>query len=160
MYNPISTYRIQFQKDFTFSDFENIISYLQKLGVSTIYASPVFEAVPGSVHGYDGINPNDINPEIGTEEQLKKLSVQLKQQNIGWLQDIVPNHMAFDCKNTWLMDVLEKGPQSEYASFFDIAWNSSLFEGRLMVPFLGNSLDEVIKKKELTLAYQDQRFGN
>src|SRR3954470_8595114 len=118
MYNPVSTYRIQFNKEFTFTHLEALIPYLQQLGIKTIYASPIFAAVPGSVHGYDGINPNRINPEIGTEEQLKELSKQLKQKNIGWLQDIVPNHMAFDYRNEWLMDVLEKGPQSEYASFF------------------------------------------
>jgi malto-oligosyltrehalose synthase/4-alpha-glucanotransferase len=158
MYNPISTYRIQFHKNFTFNDFEQIIPYLQKLGISTVYASPVFEAVQGSTHGYDGLNPNTINPEIGTQEELIKISNQLKQQHIGWLQDIVPNHMAYHYKNQWLMDVLEKGPQSVYASYFDIPLSSPLFKDRLMVPFLGDTLEQVIKKSELTLAYVNQRF--
>ncbi|MBD0295783.1 MAG: malto-oligosyltrehalose synthase, partial [Flavisolibacter sp.] len=133
MYNPIATYRIQFHKDFSFQEFERIIPYLQQLGVSTVYASPIFEATPGSTHGYDVLNPNNINLEVGTEEQLRKLSQRLKEQNIGWLQDIVPNHMAFDPRNPWLLDVLEKGPQSPYASFFDVTWNAQLFKGRLMV---------------------------
>src|SRR5204863_10019450 len=106
--NPGSTYRIQFHKDFTFSDVEKIIPYLRQLGINTIYASPVFEAVRGSMHGYDGLNPNRINPEIGTEKQLRSLSKKLKAAGIGWLQDIVPNHMAFTSANPYIFDLLEK----------------------------------------------------
>ena len=116
--NPTSTYRIQFHRHFTFSDFERIIPYLDKLGVRTLYASPIVEAVPGSVHGYDSVNPQRINPEIGTETQLRAISRQLQQRGMQWIQDIVPNHMAFHPHNAWLMDVLEKGPLSNYASFF------------------------------------------
>jgi malto-oligosyltrehalose synthase/4-alpha-glucanotransferase len=158
MNNPIATYRLQFHKDFSFREFEERIPYLQKLGVSTIYASPILAATPGSTHGYDGISPEIINPEIGTEEQLKTLSKTLKKLDIGWLQDIVPNHMAFHSDNAWLMDVLEKGQQSEYASFFDIAWNSKLFQGKLMVPFLGAELEEVIRNKQLKLEYTKDRL--
>ncbi|GAA4298721.1 malto-oligosyltrehalose synthase [Nibribacter koreensis] len=153
MHNPVATYRLQFHKAFTFQDFERILSYLQKLGVSTIYASPVFEATPGSTHGYDGVNPHRINPEIGTEEELVTLANGLKEQGINWLQDIVPNHMAYHSNNPWLMDVLEKGPLSQYYNFFDIHWSSTLHEGRVMVPFLGDSLEEVIQKGELKVAY-------
>jgi maltooligosyltrehalose synthase len=145
MFNPVSTYRIQFHKGFTFQDLERMLPYLQKLGVKTLYASPVFEATPGSTHGYDGLNPHQINPEIGTEEQLYGLSKKLAELGIAWLQDIVPNHMAFDPRNPWLMDVLEKGRYSRYAPFFDVAWNSSLFQGHIMVPFLGSPLEDVIK---------------
>jgi malto-oligosyltrehalose synthase/4-alpha-glucanotransferase len=158
MNNPIATYRIQFHKDFTFDDFEKQIPYLQKLGVSTVYASPIFEATPGSVHGYDQVNPHCINPEIGTEVQLRNFSKRLKEQGINWLQDIVPNHMAFHSNNEWLMDLLEKGPQSTYAAFFDVAWNSKLYHGRIMVPFLGSSLEDVIKNGELKVAYENQRL--
>ncbi len=112
MNNPVSTYRLQFHKGFTFEDFGKIIPYLQELGIGTVYASPIFEATPGSVHGYDGVNPHKINPEIGTEEQLIEFSKKLKEQGISWLQDIVPNHMAFDPNNPWLKDVLEKGQLS------------------------------------------------
>src|SRR5687767_12454629 len=117
MTNPISTYRFQFNKDFDFELFEQLIPYLQQVGVGTIYASPVFKAVQGSTHGYDGLDPHQINPEIGTEEQLRAISEKLKASQIQWLQDIVPNHMAFHSGNQWLMDVLEKGPQSKYVSF-------------------------------------------
>ncbi len=158
MLNPISTYRIQFNKQFTFNDFEIIIPYLQKLGVSTIYASPIFEASPGSIHGYDGVNPHRINPEIGTEEQLRGISKKLKAHNISLLQDIVPNHMAFHSNNEWLMDVLEKGPRSLYASFFDVVPSSKVFNEKLMVPFLKASLAEIIKNGELKVVYYDQRL--
>ncbi|PSR53518.1 4-alpha-glucanotransferase [Adhaeribacter arboris] len=157
MYNPVATYRLQFHKEFTFQDFEKIIPYLQKLGVSTIYASPILEATPGSTHGYDGVNPHRLNPEIGNEEQLKDLSKKLKEHGVGWLQDIVPNHMAFHPQNAWLMDVLEKGPQSEYAPFFDITQTSDTMKGRLMVPFLGATLEEVIQNKELKVAYHEEQ---
>lgn len=158
MYNPISTYRIQFHKDFTFTDFEQIIPYLHRLGVKTVYASPVFEATPGSTHGYDVVNPQCINPEIGTLEQLRTISGQLKELNMGWIQDIVPNHMAFATTNPWLMDVLEKGQLSAYASFFDLTWNSPVYHGRLMVPFLGSPLHEVVENGELHIAWQNDRF--
>lgn len=158
MYNPISTYRIQFQKAFTFDDLEKIIPYLQQLGVKTLYASPIFEATPGSVHGYDAVNPLAINPEIGTEESFRRVRQKLADAGIGWLQDIVPNHMAYHHKNKWLMDVLEKGEQSKYSSFFDITWTTKLFKGKVMVPFLGATLEEVIKNDELKVSYEDGRF--
>jgi malto-oligosyltrehalose synthase/4-alpha-glucanotransferase len=156
MYNPVSTYRIQFQKEFSFEEFEKIIEYLQKLGISTIYASPIFESTPGSVHGYDVLDPHKINPEIGTIEQLENISQRLKEKQIGWLQDIVPNHMANHSSNKWLMDVLEKGRHSQYASFFDIIWDSKVYDGRLMTPFLGSTLEDTIEKGEIKLVLKEQ----
>ncbi len=153
MLNPVCTYRLQFHKDFRFNDLEKILPYLQKLGVTTIYASPIFEAVSGSNHGYDGLNPHNINPEVGSLSQLHNISKQLKQSEMHWLQDIVPNHMAFHSNNKWLMDVLEKGKNSEYAEFFDIGWT-----GPIMVPFLGNSLDEIVAKDELKLVFEEDQL--
>lgn len=158
MFNPISTYRIQFHKGFSFADLEKIIPYLQQLGIKTLYASPIFEAVPGSVHGYDSTNPLTINPEIGTEEEFRTVRQKLSDAGIAWLQDIVPNHMAYHHNNKWLMDVLEKGQQCVYADFFDITWTTKLFKGKVMVPFLGNTLEEVVKNGELKLSYEDGRF--
>lgn len=153
LYNPCVTYRIQFNKEFTLRHLDAIIPYLKSLGVKTIYASPIFEAVPGSTHGYDQVNPLLISPEIGTEEELRDIVKRLHALGIGWLQDIVPNHMAFHRRNVWLMDVLEKGVQSTYADFFDTTWTSDLYKGRLMVPFLGATLEEVCDKQELSLVY-------
>jgi malto-oligosyltrehalose synthase/4-alpha-glucanotransferase len=152
MFNPISTYRIQFHKDFTFDDLEKIIPYLAKLGIKTLYASPIFKAVPGSTHGYDNVDPLTINPEIGTLAQLKQISKKLKEKGISWLQDIVPNHMAFHSDNVWLMDLLEKGLLSLYRNYFDQSLaDNTLFKGPIMVPFLGNDLDEVIEANELKI---------
>ncbi|MBE9583525.1 malto-oligosyltrehalose synthase [Mucilaginibacter sp. JRF] len=153
MFDPVATYRIQFNKDFTFSHLEQIIPYLKKFGIKTLYASPVFEAVPGSTHGYDVTDPHRINPEIGSLKQLRQISFALKEAGMNWVQDIVPNHMAFDTRNKWLMDVLEKGSMSAYSAFFDTAGTSELFEGRIMVPFIGAPLSDVINKGELKLVY-------
>lgn len=158
MYNPIATYRLQFHQEFSFDEFEKQITYLQKLGVSTIYASPVFASTKGSTHGYDGVDPNQIDPEIGNLEQLKVLSARLKKENIGWLQDIVPNHMAFHPENPWLMDMLEKGRQSVYNTFFDVAWNSRLFQGKLMIPFLAAEPEELLEEGKIRLDYTLDRF--
>ncbi len=158
MNNPINTYRIQFNKDFTFDDLEKQLPYLHKLGIKTIYASPIFKATPGSTHGYDGTNPTQINPEIGTEQQLLKISKKLKDLNMLWVQDIVPNHMAFHPDNEWLMDVLEKGEKSFFCSFFDTGIQSSFLKGKLMVPFLGKPVYEVVKDEELTIVIKHKNL--
>ncbi|WP_293789031.1 malto-oligosyltrehalose synthase [uncultured Pedobacter sp.] len=149
MHRPISTYRIQFHKDFNFKSLDQIIPYLIELGIGTLYASPIFEAMPGSTHGYDVVNPLKINPEIGTETELLQISKKLKAAGISWLQDIVPNHMAFHPDNAWLMDVLQKGKNSDFANFFDIDLQKG--DGRLMVPFLGEDLEEAITTQKLKL---------
>lgn len=155
MFKPATTYRIQFHKDFNFKSFIEIIPYLEKLGIDTVYASPIFEADPGSTHGYDVVNPHRINPEIGTEEELFEISKKLKAVGINWLQDIVPNHMAFSTRNAWLMDVLTKGAGSSYADFFDI----DIAEGKkLMVPFLGDDLEYVIANKDLKIIKKQDEF--
>lgn len=149
MHKPTSTYRIQFHKDFNFKSLDQIIPYLKELGIGTLYASPIFEAMPGSTHGYDVVNPMKINPEIGTEAELIEISEKLKAAGISWLQDIVPNHMAFHPDNAWLMDLLQKGKASDFANFFDIDLQKG--DGRLMVPFLGEDLEEAIASKKIKL---------
>jgi malto-oligosyltrehalose synthase/4-alpha-glucanotransferase len=158
MYNPVSTLRLQFHKEFTFDDFEKLIPFFSSLGVGTIYASPIFQAVEGSNHGYDVVNPHVINPEIGTIEQFERIIHQLRNNNIGWIQDIVPNHMAFHPSNSLLMDVLEKGPESKYAGFFDTGFASDFFQSRLMVPVLDGSLESVISKGELKITGGEKLF--
>ena len=158
MYQPVSTYRLQFNKDFTFEDARELTEYFHLLGVGSIYASPVFMATPGSLHGYDVTNPLQINPEIGTEEQLKKTSKNLRNKRIGWIQDIVPNHTAFNHYNLWLMDFLEKGRESEYASVFDTDIHHPQYRNKIMVPFLGDVPQKILTNKELNLLYIQGAF--
>lgn len=158
MYKPSATYRIQFHKDFKFADLLALIPYFEELGISTIYASPIFKALPGSTHGYDVTDPHQINPEIGTEEELMELSQKLKEKGIGWVQDIVPNHMSFVTENLWLMDVLEKGQSSAFYNFFDIGFVNKLSDKRLMVPFLGEDLSSALRENKLVLHKVDDKL--
>ena len=109
---PVSTYRIQFNKDFPFDKGEAIIPYLHRLGITTLYASPLFKARSGSTHGYDVTDPGQMNPELGGEEGFDGLSVALTQHEMTLLLDIVPNHMAASPENLWWLHVLENGPSS------------------------------------------------
>ncbi|MGN6495601.1 MAG: malto-oligosyltrehalose synthase [Agriterribacter sp.] len=154
MYIPVATYRVQLYSEFSLHSLEKIADYLQKLGISTIYASPVFKSVPGSTHGYDSIDPRQLNPEIGTPEELRSLCEKFKSRHIGWMQDIVPNHMAFHTSNKLLMDVLERGDQSPFYNYFDINWShpASDLNGKLMLPVLSGPVEEVIDSKDLQLA--------
>lgn len=158
MYNPASTYRIQFHKEFTFKQFKEIIPYLKHLGIKTVYASPVFCAVQGSNHGYDVTDPLRINPEIGTEDELLDISAELSRHGIGWLQDIVPNHMAFHPSNHWLMDVLRKWEKSEFFNYFDLNFPQPMDDKRLMVPFLGESLADAITTDKLQLVHSGNGY--
>jgi (1->4)-alpha-D-glucan 1-alpha-D-glucosylmutase len=120
---PTATYRLQFNGCFRFSDAAQIVPYLHSLGITDIYASPFLKARQGSSHGYDIVNHNSLNPEIGTEEELNAYVDQLRTHGMGQILDIVPNHMCIEsCDNAWWMDLLENGPSSIYAVFFDIDW--------------------------------------
>ncbi|WP_276374137.1 malto-oligosyltrehalose synthase [Chryseolinea sp. H1M3-3] len=157
---PSSTYRVQLNKDFTFKNLLEIIDYLHALGVSTIYAAPILKSTKGSVHGYDVTDPHMIDPEIGTKEELSAIASKLRQRGMTWLQDIVPNHMAFDPANTRLMDVLERGPASPYYNYFDIDWNhpSPELKNKVMVPFLGDELAVCVKNNQIKLAFTRNGF--
>src|SRR6056297_2372685 len=115
---PQATYRIQFTPDFGFRQAEAIIGYLADLGISDLYASPVFKARQGSEHGYDLVDPTRLNPELGSFADFESLSAKIRERSMGWLQDIVPNHMAFDAQNPYLADIFENGPSSRYYEFF------------------------------------------
>lgn len=155
-----STYRLQFHEGFTFQDLLPLLPYLDELGISTIYAAPIFSATPGSQHGYDVTDPHTINPAIGSRHQLNELYRALEQRDMHWLQDIVPNHMAFTPHNLRLMDVLERGPHSPFYNYFDIDWNhpSAALHGRLMTPFLGQPLDTCLDQQEITLHFSAEGF--
>src|SRR6266481_4773441 len=121
---PISaTYRLQFNKDFTFRDATGLLDYFSELGITDIYASPIWRSRPGSTHGYDVIDPTRLNPELGTEADFFTLQTELRNRGMGLILDIVPNHMSAGSENSWWMDVLEHGPESVYASYFDIDWH-------------------------------------
>ncbi|MFH1874150.1 MAG: malto-oligosyltrehalose synthase [Pseudomonadota bacterium] len=155
MHLPLATYRIQFNANFGFSDAKKILQYLADLGISDLYASPIFKAVKGSNHGYDVVDPNLINPELGGIEEFESLVAKLKNHHLFWLQDIVPNHMAYNSDNLLLLDVLENGEKSPFYNFFDIEWTHTYAgsRGRLLAPFLGNFYGEALDKGEIKLHY-------
>src|SRR5688572_15198901 len=157
-YIPSSTYRIQLTPDFTLKHLGEQLDYLHELGIGTIYAAPFFKARTGSTHRYDVAEAHRIGPDIGTLEEFDAITKRLREYGMGWLQDIVPNHMVFHPENTWLMDVLEKGQRSEYAAFFDINWKHPDLGPRLMVPFLGEPLDKVIAEGQLELVFDRKGF--
>src|SRR5581483_5016014 len=136
---PSATYRIQLNQNFRFADTLKILDYLQDLGITDLYLSPILAARKGSTHGYDLIDPTRINPEIGTEDEFNTLQTELQNRGMGLLLDIVPNHMAASAENPWWLDVLENGSQSAFAGFFDIDWHpqSRNLEGRILLPVLG-----------------------
>ena len=119
---PLSTYRIQLNSHFGFDDAAKIIPYLEELGIGQLYCSPVFQAVAGSTHGYDVVNHSKVSPELGGESGYDRMCDALKRSGMGQMLDIVPNHMAIDRENPWWWDVLENGPSSAYAEFFDVDW--------------------------------------
>ncbi|KAF0126713.1 MAG: (1-_4)-alpha-D-glucan 1-alpha-D-glucosylmutase [Elusimicrobia bacterium] len=155
---PLAAYRLQLHKGFPFARAAELVPYLKELGVSHLYASPVFKARAGSLHGYDVTDPAVINPELGGGEGLASLSEELKRSGLSIMQDIVPNHMSYDSQNEMLMDVMEKGPYSRYKSFFDIDWEH-IYEnlrGRILTPFLGSFYGEALENGELRLVYDER----
>ena len=154
---PRATYRLQFSSEFQFHHAEKIVPYLQLLGISDIYASPIFKARSGSTHGYDIVDPRQLNPELGTDADFERLIQALHQQNMGWLQDIVPNHMAYSSQNPFLMDLMEHGPDSDYFDFFDVQWEHPYadIQGKILTPLLGDFYGNCLEKGELTLHYDE-----
>lgn len=158
---PTATYRIQFNAGFTFLDATEIVPYLAELGISDLYASPYLQARPGSLHGYDIVNHAALNPEIGTEHEHGRMASALREQGMGHLLDIVPNHMGIaGGANAWWMDVLENGPSSPCASYFDVDWHPRKpeLEGKVLLPVLGDQYGRVLERGELELRYEDGLF--
>jgi (1->4)-alpha-D-glucan 1-alpha-D-glucosylmutase len=153
-YIPTATYRLQLSPDFTLAELKDILEYLHKLGVSTIYAAPTFSAREGSTHGYDVTDPHQLNPAIGQEKEFREIADWLKTKQMGWLQDVVPNHMAYSMHNNWLKDVLEKGSDSPFYSFFDL-WEDVRKDEPFMTPFLGDTLENCLKNEEIELTLNE-----
>jgi len=157
---PRATYRLQFSKDFKFVDACHILDYLNDLGISDIYASPILRSRHGSGHGYDSTDPTRIDPDLGSEEEFARFQNELRSRNMGLVLDIVPNHMAASDENPWWMDVLEYGADSAYAPYFDINWHpaSQNLDGKILLPFLGRPFGEALESGEITLSFSKDRF--
>jgi (1->4)-alpha-D-glucan 1-alpha-D-glucosylmutase len=158
---PGATYRLQFNHLFTFKDALRLVPYLADLGITDLYASPFLKAGPDSLHGYDVSNHNEINPAIGTQEELAALSEALRERGMSMLLDVVPNHMGVGSNtNEWWNDVLENGPISTYAPFFDIDWSPLQTElrNKVLLPILGDQYGRVLENGELQLTFQDGAF--
>ena len=157
---PRATYRLQFNRDFTFAQAGALAPYLAALGVSHCYASPYLTARPGSTHGYDIVDHATLNPEIGTPHDYQEFDAALKANGLGQVIDVVPNHMGvMGADNAWWLDVLENGPASAWGAFFDIDWeplNPDL-KGKVLLPLLGDHYGQVLNRGELRLEYDAAR---
>ncbi|MGA9033018.1 MAG: malto-oligosyltrehalose synthase [Sulfuricaulis sp.] len=154
---PTATYRLQFHRDFTFAQAAALVPYLQRLGISHCYASPYLKARAGSRHGYDIVDHNALNPEIGSAEDYDHFVRTLHDHGLGQIVDIVPNHMGVGGDdNQWWMDVLENGQASAYAGFFDIDWHPPKddLRGKVLSPVLGDHYGRLLESGEIKLAFE------
>jgi (1->4)-alpha-D-glucan 1-alpha-D-glucosylmutase len=157
---PVSTYRLQFNRQLRFTDAKALVPYLSQLGITDLYASPLLQAKSGSAHGYDVADPTHLNPELGTNEEFDDLVRELQAHGMGLVLDIVPNHMAASSENPWWMDLLEDGPRSTFASHFDVDWHppSRSLDNRVLLPILGRPYAEALELRELRLTYARSGF--
>lgn len=155
-----ATYRLQLNAAFRLQDVRALVPYLERLGVSHVYASPILAARPGSLHGYDVVDPTRLNPELGSEEELRALASELRDRGMGILLDIVPNHMGTGPDNPFWEDLLANGRRSQWASWFDVEWESDRpsLHGRILIPVLGDTLEAVLDRGELSLVRQGERI--
>src|ERR1700678_4226760 len=156
---PVSTYRVQMHKDFTFADAKTIAGYLKQLGIGDFYSSPIFEARPNSTHGYDVTRHDRLNPELGGAEGFERFSAELQRNGLGLLLDIVPNHMGVGNDSIWWQDVLENGHASQYSEFFDIDWKplKPALRNKLLLPILGNQYGAELEAKHIQVSIEDGR---
>lgn len=167
---PASTYRLQLHHDFTFGHVGALLDYFRDLGITHLYLSPVTMAAPGSLHGYDVVDPSRVNPELGGEDGLRALARAARERGLGLIVDIVPNHMSTAESNWRWMDVLRHGQASRFAHWFDVDWDARdelAARGKVLLPVLGDELDALITRGELTiedgpdgswLRYYERRF--
>lgn len=155
---PQATYRLQFNRDFTFAHATRLLPYLRDLGISHVYASPYLKARPGSTHGYDITDHNSLNPEIGTGEDFGRFCETLRTCGMGQILDFIPNHMGIGrADNSWWLDVLEWGRASPFAEFFDINWTprQPALQGKVLLPLLGDHYGQVLERGELKLRFDE-----
>lgn len=153
---PRATYRLQFRKEFGFDDATALVPYLASLGISHVYASPFLAARPGSSHGYDIVDHNRFNPEVGDAAGFERMVAALHSHRMGLILDFVPNHMGIGSSdNPWWLDVLEWGQSSPYAGFFDINWSPTVehLRGKVLLPLLGDHYGNVLERGELVLRF-------
>ncbi len=159
---PLATYRLQLNHRCTFRDAVRLVDYLDDLGITDLYASPYFRAKAGSLHGYDIVDHNTLNPEIGTEDDYRALIAALAVRDMGQVLDIVPNHMCVESpENGWWRDVLENGPSSPQAAAFDIDWSpvKKELKDKVLIPVLGGQYGDVLDAQDLALVYADGAFS-
>lgn len=154
---PTSTYRLQLHANFTFDDAANVAAYLRALGISHVYCSPYLQAAPGSVHGYDVVDHQRVNEELGGEEGHERFCARLAELELGQVLDIVPNHMAIGPRNQNWWDVLENGPSSRFATWFDIDWHSSevRLQNKILIPVLGDQYGRVLAAGQIQIDRDD-----
>ena len=158
---PVCTYRLQFNRWFTFIQAREIVPYLRKLGVSDVYASPYFQASPESMHGYDITDHNQLNTAIGSREEYDSFVGELRAHKMGQILDFVPNHMGvMQPGNKWWMDVLENGPSSMYAPYFDIDWHplKSDLHDKVLLPILTDQYGRVLERGEFKVHFEEGAF--
>src|SRR5271155_249014 len=157
---PLACYRLQFNGEFTFRRASAALDYLSRLGITDIYSSPLLQSRAGSKHGYDVTDPLRIDSELGNEGQFEAFQSALRKKGMGLLLDIVPNHMAASPENPWWMDVLENGPASAYAAYFDIDWHppSLTLDNKILLPVLGSFYGQALNKRELQLVFRRGTF--
>ena len=159
---PNATYRLQLCGHLSFAAARGLVDYLSDLGIGAAYLSPFFRARAGSTHGYDVVNHGEFDSTLGDEAEFQSLAEKLRQHSLGLLVDIVPNHMGIDDPhNVWWQDVLENGPASPFAGFFDIDWNPPKegLRGKVLLPVLGDQFGKVLEEQQLRLTYADGRFA-
>jgi (1->4)-alpha-D-glucan 1-alpha-D-glucosylmutase len=157
---PISTYRLQLHKEFTFDDAAEVAGYLRELGISHVYCSPYLQAAPGSMHGYDVVSHQSVNQELGGAEGHERFSARLSELGMGQVLDIVPNHMSLGKENRYWWDVLENGVSSRYASFFDIDWQPAeeRLRDKILVPILDGQYGRVLQRGGIRVSRVGNKF--
>jgi (1->4)-alpha-D-glucan 1-alpha-D-glucosylmutase len=158
---PVATYRLQLRGQLRLSDAGQLVGYLWNLGIGAAYISPFFCARRGSTHGYDVVDHRQLDPQLGSEQDFQALAEELSEHDMGLLVDIVPNHMCVDDpRNAWWQDILENGPGSPFANYFDIDWSPPKegLRGKVLLAVLGDQFGKVLEGQQLKIEFEDQRF--